>query len=103
MPTPSDRPASAALGGMLARVLRCPWTLSPRVGVVSPYGLRVRLFCHPARGSSPTHSGSDSPQGTYEVMSCRPATEYGSDPPLLRVGLRKREVPRADDTAPWSQ
>jgi hypothetical protein len=43
------------------------------------------------------------PQGSYEVMSCRPATEYGSDPPLLRVGLRKREVPSADDTALWSQ
>ena len=43
------------------------------------------------------------PQGSYEVMSCRPATEYGSEPPLLRVGLRKREVPRSDDTAPWSQ
>jgi hypothetical protein len=43
------------------------------------------------------------PQGSYEVMSCRLATEYGSDPPLLRVGLRKREVPRADDTTLWSQ
>jgi hypothetical protein len=43
------------------------------------------------------------PQGSYEVMSCRPATEYGGNPPLLRVGLRKREIPSADGTAPWSQ
>jgi hypothetical protein len=43
------------------------------------------------------------PEGAFEVMSCRPATEYGSDPPLLRIGLRKREVPQADDIAPWSQ
>ncbi len=28
-------------------------------------------------------------QGTYEVMSCRSATEYGSGPPLLRIDLRK--------------
>jgi hypothetical protein len=43
------------------------------------------------------------PEGAFEVMSCRPATEYGSDPPLLRIGLRKREVRQADDTPPWSQ
>src|SRR5258708_7808593 len=37
------------------------------------------------------------PEGDYEVMSCRQATEYGDDPPLLRVDLRKRrrEVPPA--------
>ena len=42
------------------------------------------------------------PQGTYEIMSCRPATEYGGDPPLLRVDLRKREVPRPADPDPWT-
>lgn len=29
------------------------------------------------------------PSGEYEVYSCRQATEYASDPLLLRVGLRK--------------
>ena len=27
------------------------------------------------------------PASAYEVISCRPATEYGSHPPLLRIGL----------------
>lgn len=26
--------------------------------------------------------------GDYLVLNCRPATEYGTTPPLLRVGLR---------------
>jgi hypothetical protein len=43
------------------------------------------------------------PEGTYEVMNCRPATEYDDGPPLLRIGLRKREAPQADGLAPWSQ
>ena len=43
------------------------------------------------------------PDGAYEVVSCRPATEYGGRTPLLRVGLRKREVPQAEGIAPWSQ
>lgn len=30
------------------------------------------------------------PEGDYEVMNCRLATEYTGGPPLLRVGLRKR-------------
>lgn len=42
------------------------------------------------------------PDGDYEVMGCRPATEYGGDPPPLRVGLRKREAPRIEDPEPWS-
>jgi len=42
------------------------------------------------------------PDGDYEVMNCRRATEYGDDPPLLRVGLRKRVPPPPDATAPWS-
>jgi hypothetical protein len=41
------------------------------------------------------------PQGGYEVMSCRPATEYGGDPPLLRVGLRRREAARPADPDAW--
>lgn len=40
--------------------------------------------------------------GPYEVMSCRPATEYGNAPPLLRIGLRKREAPRVEHDDPWS-
>ncbi len=32
------------------------------------------------------------PAGAYEVMNCRPATEYVGDIPLLRIGLRKREA-----------
>ena len=42
------------------------------------------------------------PQGSYEVMGCRPATEYGGDPPLLRVDLRKREATPIADTEPWT-
>jgi len=42
------------------------------------------------------------PHGNYEVMGCRPATEYGDDPPLLRVDLRKRETPPARDPDPWA-
>ena len=33
------------------------------------------------------------PAGAYEVMNCRPATEYADETPLLRVGLRKRVAP----------
>jgi hypothetical protein len=43
------------------------------------------------------------PEGDYEVMNCRPATEYAAGPPLLRVGLRKRTGPRIetpDERAP---
>ena len=43
------------------------------------------------------------PQGTYEVMNCRSATEYGSNPPLLRIDLRKRvAAPPAETTDPWA-
>jgi hypothetical protein len=42
------------------------------------------------------------PQGTYEVVSYRPATEYGGDPPPLRINLRKREAPPTGDTNPWA-
>jgi hypothetical protein len=42
------------------------------------------------------------PADAYEVMSCRLATEYGSQPPLLRIGLRKREAPPAKDPDPWA-
>jgi hypothetical protein len=43
------------------------------------------------------------PEGDYEVMGCRKATEYGGDPPLLRVDLRKREAPPARDPDPWAR
>jgi len=42
------------------------------------------------------------PQGSYEVMGCRPATEYGGDPPLLKVDLRKREVTPIANTESWT-
>ena len=43
------------------------------------------------------------PGGGYEVMNCRPATEYGADPPLLRVDLKKRIVaPPVEDNNPWA-
>ena len=41
-------------------------------------------------------------QGSYEVMGCRPATEYGGNPPLLRVDLRKREATPTASTEPWT-
>lgn len=42
-------------------------------------------------------------EGTYEVMNCRQATEYGANPPLLRVDLKKRSAtPPVENTAPWS-
>ena len=36
------------------------------------------------------------------MMSCRPATEYGDGPPLLRVDLHKREAPPTEDPEPWA-
>jgi hypothetical protein len=42
------------------------------------------------------------PAGDYEVVSCRPATGYGGDPPPLRVGRRKREAPRVEEPDSWS-
>ena len=44
------------------------------------------------------------PEGGYEVMNCRRATEYGTDPPLLRVDLRtrRREAPPTEDPDPWA-
>ena len=42
------------------------------------------------------------PAGAYEVMNCRPATEYADETPLLRVGLRKRVTPPVESTDPWS-
>ena len=42
------------------------------------------------------------PEGAFEVMSCRPATEYGSDPPLLRIGLRKREAAPSENPGAWA-
>jgi hypothetical protein len=32
------------------------------------------------------------PEGTYEVFSCRQATEYTGGAPLLRVGLKRRGI-----------
>ena len=41
------------------------------------------------------------PEGAYEVMNCRRATEYaGAD--LLRVDLKRRQTPQVDEPDPWS-
>ena len=41
------------------------------------------------------------PAGEYEVYSCRQATEYAGDPPLLRVGLRRSSATdRLDPSRP---
>ena len=42
------------------------------------------------------------PEGTFEVVNCRPATEYAGDVPLLRVDLRKREAPPVTPPDPWA-
>jgi hypothetical protein len=39
--------------------------------------------------------------GDYEILSCRSATEYGADPPLLRIGLRKRVAAPVNEPTPW--
>jgi hypothetical protein len=43
-------------------------------------------------------------EGDYEVVNCRPATEYTGGPPLLRIDLRKRGTARSrspEDPPPW--
>jgi len=44
------------------------------------------------------------PDGEYEVVGCRPATEFREDPPLPRVDLRRidRGQPSPSAAAPWS-
>ena len=39
--------------------------------------------------------------GDYEILNCRPATEYGRNPPLLRIGLRKRVAAPVEAPAQW--
>jgi hypothetical protein len=41
------------------------------------------------------------PEGSYEVVNCRPATEY-TDTALLRVDLKRREAPPAAPSDPWA-
>ena len=40
------------------------------------------------------------PEGDYEVLNCRPATEY-TDAPLLRVDLRRRGLPPPAPPDSW--
>lgn len=40
------------------------------------------------------------PRGTYEVHSCRHATEYSGTPALLRVGLRRDASPNRTEPTP---
>ena len=42
------------------------------------------------------------PEGTYEVLNCRPATEYAGSAPLLRFDLKKREAPPAAPPDSWA-
>ena len=44
------------------------------------------------------------PEGDYEVVGCRPASEYGDGPPLLRVDLRRRrrDTPPDETPDPWA-
>jgi hypothetical protein len=42
------------------------------------------------------------PDGGYEVLNCRPATEYAGDVPLLRVDLKKRVAPTPIKSDPWA-
>jgi hypothetical protein len=42
------------------------------------------------------------PEGRYEVMNCRPATEYAGDVPLLRVDLKKRVTAPPVESDPWA-
>jgi hypothetical protein len=42
------------------------------------------------------------PEGDYEVMNCRQATEYAGDTPLLRVDLKKRVAAPVDTADPWA-
>jgi len=46
----------------------------------------------------------EDPAGEYEVMGCRPATEFRQDPPLLRVDLRRIDRSQFSGSAadPWS-
>ena len=41
------------------------------------------------------------PIGDYEILNCRPATEYRGDTPLIRLGLRKREFACVEHITPW--
>ena len=42
----------------------------------------------------------EDPDGGYEVVSCRSAPELGSDPPMLRVNLRRLHASAPEQ--PWT-
>jgi hypothetical protein len=76
---------------------RFPTHLIPDDGTRYARGATVRLD-----ESSGTLRIVVDPEGSYEVMSCRPATEYADATPLLRVDLKKRDAPSIADTDPWA-
>jgi hypothetical protein len=78
---------------MMAGSSRFPTYLIPDDGTRYPYGEVVRID----HSSGKVQIIAD-PDGGYEVMNCRPATEHAGGPPLLRVGLKK--LPHEPDT--WS-
>src|SRR3954452_5445814 len=75
-------------GFLMAGSSRFPTHLIPDDGTRYPPGEIVRVD----QSSGRIQIVADS-EGNYEVMHCRPATEYADETPLLRVGLRKREAP----------
>jgi hypothetical protein len=76
---------------------RYPTHLIPDDGTRYPRGEIVRVD-----ESSGTIQIVIDPEGSYEVMNCRPATEYAGGAPLLRVDLKKRVAPPAVDADPWA-
>jgi hypothetical protein len=76
---------------------RFPTHLIPDDGTRYARGENVRLD-----ESSGTLRIVVDPEGSYEVMNCRPATEYAGGTPLLRVDLKKRDIPPIADTDPWA-
>jgi len=71
----------------------------PDEGVLFAPGEIVRLD-----HSSPQVHVVKDPAGEYEVMGCRPATEFKDGGPLLRVDVRRIEritLP-PDEPTPWS-
>ena len=75
---------------------RFPTHLVPDDGTRYPQGEVVRVD----QSSGRVQIVVD-PEGAYEVVNCRPATEY-TDARLLRVDLKRREAPPAVPPDSWT-